>query len=187
MSGLGYNKIWDILKTYKLKHLINLTNQVAFLSCFGTDDANSVLDKSITANMSAFEIELGKYGSKHANYNIDQPYNLSKKSFEEGAKMFIYLSLCPKKFLFDWTQFYIDLFQKAPPDIMVQTLNRIIITATRKGDKTVKRIAIAFLEKMMNTFSLQFQNIGKLSRTRVQMDSGNQSNDIDPELSKGIY
>ena len=65
--------------------------------------------------------------------------------------MFIYLNLCPK-FMFDWTKLYIKLFQDASPDLIVQTLNRIILNARNKGDKTVDDIARKIFMKVSQTF-----------------------------------
>ena len=55
--------------------------------------------------------------------------NLTEEDYEEAGKMFIYLNMCPK-FLFDWTKLYIDLLNNSSPDLIVQTLNRIMVTHT---------------------------------------------------------
>ena len=77
--------------------------------------------------------------------------------------MFIYLNLCPK-FMFDWTQLYVDLFQNASPDVIVQTLNRIMVTGKQKGDKTVVDFARKIFAKIADIFKLKFPSLHTLTK-----------------------
>ena len=67
--------------------------------------------------------------------------NFTEEDYEAAGKMFIYLNMCPK-FLFDWTKLYIELLNNSSPDLIVQTLNRIMVTATSKKDVKTKKITI---------------------------------------------
>ena len=66
--------------------------------------------------------------------------NMTKEDLKNAAEMFIYYNLCPK-FMYEWTTFYIDLMQNASPDVIVLTLNRIMVTGRKKGDKMIENIA----------------------------------------------
>ena len=89
-------------------------------------------------------------------------YNIPKDFLDAAGEMFIFWNLCPK-FLYDWTQFYVDLMQNASPDIIVLTLNRIIVfivTAKMRGDENIFDITKNILVKLLHTelFSSLFQN-----------------------------
>ena len=86
-------------------------------------------------------------------------YNIPKDFVDAAGEMFIYWNLCPK-FLYDWTQFYADLIQNASPDIILLTLNRIIVTAKMRGDKNIFDITKNILMKFLHSepFSSLFQN-----------------------------
>ena len=78
--------------------------------------------------------------------------------------MFIYWNLCPK-FMYDWTEFYIDLMQNASLDIIVQTLNRIMVTAKIKGERSIFDIAKNIFLKIGTTkVNLNFQTINTLTK-----------------------
>ena len=78
-------------------------------------------------------------GSNLTNVNPDDLEKIydyyDKDEYEAPGEMFIYLTQC-LKFMFEWKQLYVDLLQNGPPDIIVQTLNRIIaISELVKEDK----------------------------------------------------
>ena len=77
--------------------------------------------------------------------------NVSDETFQTAAEMFFYLNLCPKS-RFEWIQLFSDLLGKSSPDIILQTLNRIMVTARRKRDKVlveiVKKILLKVCEKL---------------------------------------
>ena len=67
--------------------------------------------------------------------------------------MFIYLNLCPK-FMWRWINLYVDLLQNSPPDIIVQTLNRILYEAKKNNDKSVFNITKSLFIKITKNLSL---------------------------------
>ena len=69
--------------------------------------------------------------------------------------------MCPK-FMFDWTKFYFDLFQNNKPDMIIQTLNRILKIGENKNDKTISNIARKIFDEVSKKFNLKFQFIDKL-------------------------
>ena len=92
------------------------------------------------------------------NFNLEKTFNLSNEFVRAAGEMFIYSFLCPK-FMFDWTKFYVELLENSPPDIIVQTLTRIIIMGKKNDDKAIENVARKILMKISEKISLQFQSI----------------------------
>ena len=73
----------------------------------------------------------------------------------------------------DWTQLYVNLFREASPDVIVQTLNRILITAKKKNDKTVADMARLYLNRIFKdifAYSLKFDTIERYSVSNRKFD-----------------
>ena len=66
--------------------------------------------------------------------------------------------------MFDWTQLYVDLLRNASPDVIVQTLNRIMVTGKQKGDKTVVDFARKIFAKIADIFKLKFPSLHTLTK-----------------------
>ena len=112
------------------------------------------------------EKEFAMKGSKHVNFRHEltkNRYNFTKETLKAAAEMYIYLNLCPK-FLLNWMKFYIDLLQNAPTDVIIQTLNRIMITGKTKKDRTIFEFSKNIFMKMTNKLSLQYQTIEHFSK-----------------------
>ena len=59
---------------------------------------------------------------------------------------------------------YTNMIQKSSPDIIVQTLNRIIVTGRSKKDKTNEDIARMILKRAVEKFQLKFQTFEGLNK-----------------------
>ena len=71
-----------------------------------------------------------------------------------AGEMLIYLIYCS---CFKWKQLYVDLMQNGPPDIIVQTLNRIIAIGIRKKDKIITNTAKNILSSLTNASPLKYK------------------------------
>lgn len=102
-------------------------------------------------------------------FDWDGFYKIENEYLETAGQMFIYWNLCPK-FMYDWTQFYTDLMQNAQLDIIIQTLNRIMVTAKTSGDKAILDIAKKIFARITESDNLPFQlkKIDALSKTSQQ-------------------
>ena len=107
------------------------------------------------------EIFLNALVGIHNPGDLNKSYNISKKTLEEAGHMFIYSFMCPK-FMFDWTKFYFDLFQNNKPDMIIQTLNRILKIGENNNDKTISNLTRMIFDGVSKKFDLEFQLIDKL-------------------------
>ena len=164
LSNLRENYSWDIVRSWKLKHLIENVDLLPKRSCFVSDSSGTLEDDRMSYNLMEIEKEFLVRGSKHNNFDLNKnTYTFTEVTLNESAKMFIYLNLCPK-FLYDWIKLYIDLLQNAPTDVIVQTLNRIMITGKTKKDRIVVEFSKNIFTKITNELSLQYQSIEHFSK-----------------------
>ena len=102
-------------------------------------------------------------GSKDFNSYLDNFQNISTDSIENAGKMFIYLNMCPR-FMYKWALYYVDLMQNAPPSIITQTLNRIMVTGKNKEDKATLDIANRLFIKISSLFPTKFRTVDSLTK-----------------------
>ena len=150
---------------YKAKYLIENINTLKInMVCFADETGETLLytDDDYYKNENPVDYvgkELEKLGSKHVNFDdLILLRSFESEQYKTAAEMFIYLTLCPK-FKFDWKVLYVDLFQNAPPNVIVETLNRIMITGRKKNDLAIVDITKGILEKVESKLSLKFQEI----------------------------
>ena len=161
LSELNYEILWNITRTQKLNYIIENVHTLTSGVCFSLNDEDFVLEQqNIESKMDSIEKELILAGSQHINHDINKILAFEAESYERAAKMFIYLNFCPK-FMFDWTQLYINLFQNSPLDLIIQTANRIMVTAYSKNDRIVALIGGKIGHKLYETFQLKFYTIDK--------------------------
>ena len=147
LSGLENEKLWNMIKTERLRYLIKNIDKIGTstsVSCIARNYLDRVLKSSDNI---MFLDELVK------SDDYDKIQNFSSEQFKTAAEMFIYLNLCPK-FMLDWLKLYVDLLQNGSPDVIIQTLNRIMITARGKKDITIRDITKKIFEKALNIFEL---------------------------------
>ena len=160
--------------------------------CFLNEDEESVLYwqwDMMDLAIDFIEKELEKSGSMHNNFNDYKNYDLSDNitsyQYEAAGEMFIYLMLCPK-FMLDWKTFYIDLIHHASPDVILQTLNRILIIGRRmksRKDEINVEISKKIIKKIEIKFALNFQAIAKFYNGNPMITIENTEN---PNLSSNI-
>ena len=148
------------------------------LSCFNTNDGYNVLDisgkksgkKYVDGIKEGFKMN-GSNLTKVKRDDLEKIYDYyDEDKYKAAGEMFIYLTLCPK-FMFEWKQLYVDLLQNGPPDIIVQTLNRIIAIGIRKKDKVVTRIAKDIFHKITKTLLLQYKSVDKFTKYQRLLNS----------------
>ena len=128
LSELSYETLWNITRNLKLNYIIQNIHTLSSKVCFSLNNEGNVLDQYIETRVDSIEKELILAGSQHINHDINKVLTFETELYERAAKMFIYLNLCPK-FMFDWTQLYTNLLQNSPLDMIIQTANRILVTA----------------------------------------------------------
>ena len=91
--------------------------------------------------------------------------------------------------MFDWTQIYVDLLQNASPDVIVQTLNRIMVTGKQKGDKTVVDFARKIFAKIADIFKLKFPSLHILTKgnPNISYTVNKTDGSLSFELAKDIH
>ena len=160
LSELSYETLWNITRNQKLNYIIENINTLSSKACFSLNNEEFVLENYIESRLDSIEKELILAGSQHINHDINKFLTFETELYERAAKMFIYLNLCPK-FMFDWMQLYTNLLQKSPLDMIIQTANRIMVTAYSKNDRTVWNIGGKIGYKLYDTFQLKFYTIDK--------------------------
>ena len=179
---------------YRSKYLIDNIKVLGSKSCFAADTYQTMLDYNIIKNttnsfkkyfeekVSIKRIRRQALMQNNDTINTD---NFTEEDYEAAGKMFIYLTICPK-FLFDWTKLYIELLNNSSPDLIVQTLNRIMVTATLKKDVNIKKITSINFEKITNTFNLKYKFIDKFNNGYVHAEKSKANNNILNILATGF-
>ena len=179
LSELSTDILWEIIRKYRIKYLIeNISKLHQELSCFNYNDGYRVLDPYGMKYVREIEEKLKLLGSTHTNFDLDSVYDdFDEEKYRIAGEMFIYLTQCPK-FMFEWTQLYVDLLQNASPDVIVQTLNRIMITGRMKGDNIVTDIAKNIFMMTSTNLSLEYQTIDSFTKSNQNI-----TNKIDKNLT----
>ena len=158
MSGSGISKelLWDIIKENRHNFVIYNTNLNKFSSepCLGDDARVLIDDTSIDINTFMIENGIKMRKSKTKVYDMD---------IETAGEMFLYLNLCPR-FMFEWTQLYVELFKSSSLDIIVQTLNRLLKTASLMQNKSLVDITSKILHNIAKKYSFDFKIIDELTK-----------------------
>jgi len=182
---MDHETIWEIIKTHKSKYITENINKMPNKDCMAENIASAqyVLspDDEIEYHISTIEdIIRDTLLNIMVKYPDNIAPNINKEDLRKAGQMFIYLSFCPR-LMYGWTQMYINLFKKASPNIIVQTLNRILITGKLKKDNNVVNLAESMLMKVDAKFSLQWKSIeNKLQENRTSNDP-NQGEKISTE------
>ena len=179
LSELSTDILWEIIRKYRIKYLIeNISKLHQELSCFNYNDGYRVLDPYGMKYVREIEEKLKLLGSTHTNFDLDSVYDdFDEEKYRIAGEMFIYLTQCPK-FMFEWTQLYVDLLQNASPDVIVQTLNRIMITGRMKEDNIVADIAKNIFMMTSTNLSLEYQTIDSFTKSKQNI-----TNKIDKNLT----
>ena len=179
LSELSTDILWEIIRKYRMTYIIeNISKLHQELSCFNYNDGYRVLDPYGMKHVREIEEKLKLLGSTHTNFDLDSVYDdFDEEKYRIAGEMFIYLTQCPK-FMFEWTQLYVDLLQNASPDVIVQTLNRIMITGRMKGDNIATDIAKNIFMMTSTNLSLEYQTIDSFTKSNQNI-----TNKIDKNLT----
>ena len=164
-SGLEKDKLWSLIKEFKVEYIIDNINILKARSCMqeitDSSDAtvlvsNEYIDRYVRMMKEKLQIK----------ETIEAP-NIGKENLEAlemSGQMFIYLNLCPK-YMFEWTQLFVRLFESSSPDKIIQTLNRIIKIGTSKKNAIVVNVAKKIYENVKSKLSLKIlDDIRQLNR-----------------------
>ena len=158
MSGIDTGTLWEIVKYVKIE--VFFYGNWHLVKCYQNHQYILYSSENQEVFLTKFKRILEHFQNKKIDKDdMNNLYNIPKDFLDAAGEMFIYWNLCPK-FLYDWTQFYADLIQNASPDIILLTLNRIIVTAKMRGDKNIFDITKNILMKFLHSepFSSLFQN-----------------------------
>ena len=147
MTTLEHKSIWDIIRKIRYGLVIDYSSVLSTSSCITSVSSTLFSDDILALNIELIEKEL--------DLNTTDDFNdkVSNETLEIAGEMFIYLNLCPK-FMWRWINLYVDLLQNSPPDIIVQTLNRILYQAKKNNDKSVFNITKSLFIKITKKLSL---------------------------------
>ena len=156
MSGVKFSEIWQYIKKIKYEFIVDNAFVLSTTPCFRNDSSILFSDDFIES-----KLELIK---SHFNINetLKSDSDISNETIEAAGEMFIYLNLCPK-YMWRWTNFYVDMLLNSPPDVLVQTLNRIMYTGKIKEDKSIFNLTKKVFLKVLDSFNLLIP-YNKLSR-----------------------
>ena len=143
----------------KLELLLNNSKDLSFLPC--VHDAGAVLVPF--PYLEDYTNSFAKIINRTISDDISTA-NISSKTFEIAAEMFIYLNLCPKM-MTEWINFYARFFKDSPPNIIVLTLNRILKIGHQKKDRLIVELTKKVWSKVIEIFAFQIRGVEELTRT----------------------
>ena len=178
-SGIEFEELWTYLRMNRLNNFLAWNNIMPSFYCFMY--ADYVMGSSHNMNLDLMDLEYQL--NKHFEVEVEDTeniLNLTNEYLEAAGEMFIYFSVCPK-FMYEWGHFYIDLIESSSPDIIVQTLNRILVAAKEKEDKSVIHIVKRIFLKISQRFKFKYKEIGEISMSHKTSNIVNHF-----ELGQGI-
>ena len=87
----------------------------------------------------------------HINSSEVVYQNVTEKTLEVAAQVFIYLSFCPGQELLSWKQFFQNLFQNFQAKMMLLNLNRIL----KNSDESILKITHSIMNKLTSMLKKQ--------------------------------
>ena len=88
-----------------------------------------------------------------------------------AEQMFFYLYLCPK-YKYEWILLLLNLLENTSLDIILQTLNRIMVTGKLKNDKILEDIAKKLFIGVGEKNPLHFQKFDRLTKINSEIIHG---------------
>ena len=161
ISGIEKDIIWGKIKQFKTIAVIEYINRISMWPCYANDSDILLESDIMEVNLKTIADLLLSSDQKNLYENIN--FNFTNEYLETAAKMFIYWNLCPK-FMLDWAQLFKDLLQNASPDIIVLTLNRIMVTGRKNGESFIVNLAKNILIKIGERYSFHFHTIDAFTK-----------------------
>ena len=135
--------------------------------CFDDDTSNTFQYSSMNALLAQIANEIAPGES----YNVGLLNNIPDETFQTSGEMFFYLNLCPKS-KFEWTQLLSSMLENTSLDLILQTLNRIMVTGKLKNDKILVDIAKEIFIRVGEMYPLHFQTFDKLTKNNFEFIYG---------------
>ena len=106
-------------------------------------------------------------------YDIELVYTnkITDETFQTAEQMFFYLYLCPK-YKYEWILLLLNLLENTSLDIILQTLNRIMVTGNLKNDKSLEDIAKKIFIRVGEKNPLHFQKFDRLTKINHEFIHG---------------
>ena len=168
--GTGTTDIWGHVMYARFQYLLKYMDTWSSSLCFV--NSSMVLMPLKDQEDVVTYLEWQMWNSFKINKNFVK-VNITNNLLKAAGEMYIYSFLCPK-FMFDWTRFYVELMENASLDIIIQTLNRIIIMGKMNNEKHIEDTARKILLKIEEKFSLEYKSIEIFAKNlTVDIDSVN--------------
>ena len=135
--------------------------------CFDDDTSNIFQYSSMNALLAQIANEIAPGES----YNVGLLNNIPDETFQTSGEMFFYLNLCPKS-KFEWTQLLSSMLENTSLDLILQTLNRIMVTGKLKNDKILVDTAKKIFIRVGEMYPLHFQIFDKLTKNNFEFIYG---------------
>ena len=139
-SSLEIEDIWSIVKKIRFQSIKNLS--LSSSNCYHYGFEHKAFLLKTTA-------ELEKM--LHINSSELVYQNVTEKTLEDAAQVFIYLSFCPGQELLSWKQFFQNLFQNFQAKMMLLNLNRIL----KNSDESILKITHSIMNKLTSMLKKQ--------------------------------
>ena len=141
LKDIDSSLLWEIIKKIK----VDFSSSSNSVSCenTGPDDETFVHIQHLRSLLTSIE----EYLSVASNVTIQE--NVQENTLESAGEMFIYLLTCPKPKL-GWIQFYENLMENFPPNIIVLELNRLL--HSKKNSHSIEKKVLYLVRKKLNIF-----------------------------------
>ena len=132
--------------------------------CFDDDTSNIFQYSSMNALLAQIANEIAPGES----YNVGLLNSITDETFQTAGEMFFYLNLCPKSKI-EWTQLLSSMLENTSLDLIIQTLNRIMVTGKLKNDKILVDIAKKIFIRVGVKYPLHFQTFDNLMKINSEI------------------
>lgn len=136
-SNIDKKKLWKYIKQIQVEKTLHDINIIPSYNCFS--DSQDILMNTVRREEILVALKKQISATEQVNVSTHSTTDISNEYLRTAAEMFLYLNLCPKD-MYEWKLFYLDLLKNSP-DIIVLTLNRIMVSARERGDKAIMDIA----------------------------------------------
>ena len=149
--------------------------------CFDDDTSNIFQYSSMNTLLTKIANEVAPGES----FNVGLLNNIPDETFQTAGEMFFYLNLCPKS-KFEWTQLLSSMLQNTSLDLILLTLNRIMVTGKLKNDKILVDIAKKIFIRVGEKYPLHFQKFNELTRNNSEFIHGITNHNITVDFGNNI-
>ena len=164
VTGMELKSIWELVRKEKVQWLLNKTT----ISCDSYPYQGKMFAKS---NLQDDEIkDLLDDLDKADVYNDTATLSkeaLSTAVWEEGFRMFSFISYCPSDDMKGWTKFYKDTVGQSPPRAILQKVAHIFNRKVMNGDDTRTESAVYLAMSKFFPFKAGNATVGLSSKEEL--------------------